>query len=94
VSAESIGALTAVRKLGNIGAHMESDVDLIIPVDAGEAQKLIELVEALIEGWYVERHRRTIIFGDVIGIQAEKAQLIADGRAQQKAIAAPDPEEK
>lgn len=42
-------AINAVRQLGNIGAHMEKDIDLIIDVDPEEAQKLIELIELLLE---------------------------------------------
>lgn len=51
-------AINAVRQLGNIGAHMEKDINLIIDVDPEEAQKLIELIELLLEEWYIVRHRR------------------------------------
>lgn len=58
ITPESVEAIDQVRKVGNIGAHMERDIGLIIPVDAGEAQALIELVEMLFEEWYVARHTR------------------------------------
>lgn len=51
-------AINAVRQLGNIGAHMEKDINLIIDVEPNEAQKLIELIELLLEEWYIARHRR------------------------------------
>jgi hypothetical protein len=51
-------AIDAVRSVGNIGAHMEKDVDLVIDVEPGEAEKLIGLVESLIREWYVARHSR------------------------------------
>lgn len=51
-------AINAVRQLGNIGAHMEKDINLIVDVDPDEAQKLIELIELLLEEWYIARHRR------------------------------------
>lgn len=51
-------AINAVRQLGNIGAHMEKDINLIVDVDPEEAQKLIELIELLLDEWYIARHRR------------------------------------
>jgi hypothetical protein len=51
-------AIDAVRKLGNIGAHMEKDVNTIIEVDPEEAQLLIGLIETLFEDWYITREQR------------------------------------
>ena len=51
-------AIEAVRGVGNIGAHMEKDIDVIVSVDPGEAQLLIELIEQLFEEWYVAKHER------------------------------------
>lgn len=51
-------AIDSVRKVGNIGAHMERDVNVIIDVDSEEASLLIWLIETLFEEWYVERHNR------------------------------------
>lgn len=51
-------AIDSVRKVGNIGAHMEKDINLIINVDPDEAQLLIELIEQLVDDWYVERHNK------------------------------------
>jgi Domain of unknown function (DUF4145) len=58
VTEESVEAIDQVRGIGNIGAHMEKDIDLIVDVDPNEAQVLIELVEMLFEEWYVARHQR------------------------------------
>lgn len=79
VSIDSIAALTALRKVGNIGAHMEGDVDLIVPIEPQEARQLLDLLEALFDEWYVERHKRTERFAAVADIQAEKERLIRDG---------------
>lgn len=49
-------AIDALRRLGNIGAHMEKDINLIIDIDEGEAKKLAALVELLVDKWYVARH--------------------------------------
>ena len=36
-------ALDGLRQLGNIGAHMERDTNIIVEIDSGEAEKLIKL---------------------------------------------------
>lgn len=51
-------AIENVRKIGNIGAHMEKDVNTIIDVDPEEAGYLIGLNELLIEEWYIAKHDR------------------------------------
>ena len=51
-------AIDAVRKVGNIGAHMEKDINFIVDVDEGEAEALRGLVELLFEEWYVARDER------------------------------------
>ena len=51
-------AIDSVRKVGNIGAHMEADINLIVDVDPNEAELLIGLIETLIRDWYVAREER------------------------------------
>lgn len=85
ITMESVDAIDHVRSIGNIGAHMEKDIDLIIPVDPNEAQILIELVEALFQEWYVARYKREQTFGKISAISAEK-KSIKDGSALQKLI--------
>jgi hypothetical protein len=51
-------AIDAVRQVGNIGAHMEKDINLIIDVEPREAQLLIELIELLFKEWYIHKHER------------------------------------
>jgi hypothetical protein len=51
-------AINGIREIGNIGAHMEQDVNVIIDVDPDEAVALIELIEILINEWYIARHER------------------------------------
>ena len=58
VTTESVEAIDHLRKIGNIGAHMERDINLIIDIDEGEAQSLIDLIELLFDEWYVEREAR------------------------------------
>ena len=49
-------AIDALRKIGNIGAHMEKDVNVIIDIEPEEVQKLITFIEYLFEQWYVKRN--------------------------------------
>jgi hypothetical protein len=58
LDADTWHAIDAVREIGNVGAHMENDVNLIIDVDPGEAQLLIELIETLFESWYIDRNEK------------------------------------
>ncbi len=51
-------AIDAVREVGNIGAHMQEDINLIIDVEPKEAELLINLIEILIKDWYVNKHER------------------------------------
>lgn len=51
-------AIDAVRSVGNIGAHMEKDVNLIVDIEPDEATSLIGLIEMLIKEWYIARHNR------------------------------------
>jgi len=73
-------ALDDLRQLGNIGAHMEKDTNLIIDIDPGEAELLIQLIELLIKEWYITREERTKLFGDIFKLNAEKqAQRKGEG---------------
>lgn len=80
VSEESIEAIQAVRKIGNIGAHFEKDINLIIDVTSEEAQCLISLVEILFEEWYVSRHLRQQRLAQINAIAAEKDSMRAAAR--------------
>lgn len=68
-------AIDSVRRIGNIGAHMEENIGLILDVDPNEAELLIGLIEILFKDWYIarekrKRHLRKII--DVAGVKEEK----------------------
>lgn len=51
-------AIDAVRGVGNIGAHMEEDVNLIVDIEPNEAELLIELIETLLKDWYIARQEK------------------------------------
>jgi hypothetical protein len=51
-------SIESVRKVGNIGAHMEKDINVMVDVEPKEAQLLIGLIQDLITDWYVTRYDR------------------------------------
>ena len=65
-------AIDGLRKIGNIGAHMEKDVNLIVDVDPEEAQKLIKLNELLFREWYINREERRKLVQEVADIGKQK----------------------
>jgi hypothetical protein len=75
VTHESVDAIDHVRSIGNIGAHMEKDINLIIDIDSNEAQVLIELVEMLFDEWYVARYNRGRRLEALKGIAGTKKEL-------------------
>ena len=72
VTAAQWAAIDALRKIGNIGAHMESDVNLIIEIDSGEAEQLIKLIELLLDKWYISRHDEEELLKSITQINEKK----------------------
>jgi hypothetical protein len=66
-------AIDAVRSVGNIGAHMEKDINVIVDVEPEEAQLLIGLIELLIKEWYVARHDREQRVAAISALAQQKA---------------------
>ena len=67
-------AIDAVRKMGNIGTHMEKDINVIVDVEPQEAADLIGLVELLIRDWYITRHEREERLKAIVAISEAKSQ--------------------
>lgn len=80
VDADTWDAIDSLRKLGNIGAHMEKDINVIVDVDPGEAEMLIQLIETLFEEWYIRRHTRKQRMSKIKSIAAQKD---SDKKSQQ-----------
>ncbi len=68
-------SIDAIRKVGNIGAHMEKDINLIIDVEPKEASLLLQLIELLFEEWYIHRHERELKLKAIIELAEEKEKL-------------------
>ena len=67
-------AIDGIREMGNIGAHMEKDVNLIVDIEPDEAEQLIKLIELLFKEWYVARHDREERIKGVINTSDDKAE--------------------
>ena len=68
-------AIDSLRKIGNIGAHMEKDVNLIIDIDVNEAKTLISLIELLMEQWYIANHNAEELYSEIIKIDCAKEEI-------------------
>jgi hypothetical protein len=68
-------AIDGLRKVGNIGAHMEEDIDTIVEVEPEEAQKLIWLIETLIQEWYVARFERDRRLTELHAMATSKSKI-------------------
>lgn len=79
IPAAQWSAIDALRKIGNIGAHMEKDVNLIVDVDPAEAKSLLKLIELLIDKWYVARHDEEALLSEISEIAAEKEDTRKSG---------------
>lgn len=66
--------LDSVRKIGNIGAHMEKDINLIVDIDPDEAQQLINLIEYLMDQWYIKRYESELMLDSIISINNSKQE--------------------
>lgn len=72
IPAQQFKAIDSLRKLGNIGAHMSKDTNLIIDIDPDEAAKLLKLIEILLNQWYVNRHEQETLYNDIVEIVSKK----------------------
>lgn len=64
--------LDALRKLGNIGAHPEKDINLIVDIEPKEAHKLLKFIELLMQKWYIERHDNEQLLQDILDLDKDK----------------------
>lgn len=72
IPADLWSAINSLRQLGNIGAHMEKDTNVIIDIDPDEAESLIKLIELLMKEWYINREERKQLFSTIISTNDQK----------------------
>lgn len=75
IDAGQWSAIDALRKIGNIGAHMENDINLIVDIDHHEAEQLLHLIELLVKEWYIARHERDELLNGISSIGTLKETL-------------------
>lgn len=75
VSSDVWEAIDSIRSVGNIGAHFEKDVNLVIDIEPDEAELLISLIEDLFIDWYVTRHDRQVRQGNLRDLARKKQTL-------------------
>lgn len=66
-------AIESVRRSGMIGARMDSEGAEILATEPGEAKMLINLIETLIQDWYVGREERRKRLEGIRQITSENA---------------------
>ena len=74
VTIDSIEALRRLQQLGNIGAHMKGDVNVMQEVSLEEARAMLGLIEVLFEEWYVNAANRARLFGSLRKKAEENSQ--------------------
>ena len=74
VTEESIQAIDSIRKMGNIGAHMQKPTGIFIDIEKDEADLLIQLIETLFKDWYVAKNERQKRLASIQKITAKKEE--------------------
>lgn len=75
VDVDTWKAIDGVRSVGNIGAHMEKDINVIVDVEPNEAQLLVELIEILLKDWYVAREQKRLHLESIVKLSAKKESV-------------------
>jgi hypothetical protein len=83
VDSDTWDAIDAVRQVGNIGAHMEKNIDVIVDVEPTEAELLIGLIELLLEEWYIADHERKAHVAAVVKLAKTKKEQKGGARKLQ-----------
>ena len=76
VDVDTWAGIDAIVTVGNIGAHIEKDVNYVVDVDLDEAELLVDLIEMLFDDWHVARQKRKD--------RANKARSAASKKIQEK----------
>jgi len=77
-------AIDGVRNIGNIGAHMEKDINLIIDVEPQEASALIGLIEMLLKDWYIDRYEKQQQLQGIVRISESKKKIKNNDESEKK----------
>ncbi len=70
---ELYDAMMSLKSIGNIGAHPEKDINIIVEIDEGEPDTLLEVIRILDKEWYVARADRASRLTAISKLAQEKA---------------------
>lgn len=73
---ELYAAMMAVKSIGNIGAHPEKDANLMVDVEPGEAETLLDLIHLLDHEWYVSRAQKAARIAKVRALSEQKQRAL------------------
>lgn len=65
-------AMMGIKSVGNIGAHPEKDINLIVDIEPGEPEALLDLLLVLDEEWYVAKAEKEARIARVKALSAAK----------------------
>lgn len=68
-------AIDALREIGNVGAHPERDPEIIIDINDGDAARLLQFVERLINEWYIVRSQKEELPNAIVHLASEIKRL-------------------
>lgn len=88
ISPQTWEDIQAVRGVGDIGAHMDRNVDHIVNVEPEEAELLVTLIDQLVKAWYVEKHEAETRSSDLKALLARKRALQKDAKNAARGVAA------
>lgn len=74
VDPETSDVLHSIRQIGNIGAHPERDINLVVDIEEGEAQDLLLFLEYLFDEWYIKRHDRKSMLARIKDLSTSKQE--------------------
>lgn len=71
---EVVDTLLAVKSIGNIGAHPNnnSNVNTILDIETDEASYLLDMIEYLIDDWYVSKEKKKGLFAHLREVKESK----------------------
>lgn len=84
ITPNQIAALKALKDIGNIGAHPERDIELIVDVEPNEAKLMITLIEYFMEQWYIRRHTDEEMMNEIVNVSQKKKELKRSLRVEKK----------
>ena len=95
VTLESIEAIDNVRKIGNIGAHMKIESNVVVDIDPEEGILLIALIEMLFKEWYIAQYDRQERLKNIQQTAAKKdKQLKKNSNKDKESISPSDTEQE